>query len=105
MIFLPENLSKNFFRLKSTELSTEYRYRRYSFKNVPLSVPSLLFSKVSVPISSLLLKYLVATAGNKTHLHLEMNFDKAVIVGRSYTRGSGGGIPSRRRKTGLRPRR
>jgi len=36
MIFLPKNLSRNFFRLKSTALRTEYNYRRYFFKNVPL---------------------------------------------------------------------
>jgi len=43
MKFLPKNLSRKFFRLKSIELSTKYRYRRYFFKTVPLSVPSLLF--------------------------------------------------------------
>jgi len=58
-IFAEKSIEKKIFRLKSTELSTEYRYRRYFLKNVPLSVPSLLFSKVSVPISLLLLKYRV----------------------------------------------
>jgi len=48
--FLPKNLSRIFFRLKSTELSTEYRYRRY------------FFSKVSVPILSLLINYRVPTS-------------------------------------------
>jgi len=39
----PKIYQEKNFRLKSTELSTEYRYRRYFLNNVSLSVPSLLF--------------------------------------------------------------
>jgi len=50
----------------SMEKKVPYRYCRYFLKNVPLSVTSLYFkSKVSVPISSLLLKYRVPTSANR----------------------------------------
>jgi len=63
MAFLPKNLSTKFFRLKSTELSTEYRYRRYFFlKCTNYRYHRYFFSKVLVPISSLFLKYGVPTS-------------------------------------------
>jgi len=71
-IFAEKSISRKIFCWKSTELSTEvdteYCYRRYFFKTVPLSVPSLLFfSKVLVPISSLLLQYRVPTSDHALH--------------------------------------
>jgi len=41
-IFVEKSIEKNLC-WKSTELSTEYRYRHYFLKTVRLSVPSLIF--------------------------------------------------------------
>jgi len=66
MAFLPKNLSKKIFPFETYR--AKYRYRHHSPKNVPLSVPLLLF-QLSIITNivyrfSLLLKYRVSTSDN-----------------------------------------
>ena len=68
-ITLLKKIQENFFVQKVSKIGTEYRYRCYFLKNVPLSVPSLLFCKIPVSISSLLSKYRMHSSDSQA-LHI-----------------------------------